>query len=271
MKNKYLALALTATILGILLATQIGSASIAESAPNLEITNLSGASCVFTFTQILAMPKTVVNSDLYCDGALVTYGDWGGVLLSYLLTQAQANTSEVGSVRFEASDGYQVTIPIKLAMDPQIIVAYELNDQPLVEGLRLIIPDANGAAWIAEITFITVSTSGADYPLAVGVSPLAAAKANSVAQTQNTTKQPSPTQQQAPVQVQPSTTDNSPSFQEATPRNVTQPVEPTANPVGSNASLNLETILYVIGFICVISLSTVVYVSFRRRRKNFNK
>jgi DMSO/TMAO reductase YedYZ molybdopterin-dependent catalytic subunit len=267
MKNKYLALALTATILGILIVTPIGSASIAESAPNLEITNLSGTRYLFTFTQILTMPKTVVNSDLYCDGALVTYGDWGGVLLSYLLTQAQANASEIGSVRFEASDGYQVTIPIKLAMDPQIIVAYEINDQPLVEGLRLIIPGANGAAWIAKITFITVSTSEADYPLAVGVSPVAGAKVNSLAPTQNTTTQPSPTQQQAPVQAQPSTPDNSPSVQEATPTNVTQPVEPTANPVGSKASLNLQTILYVIGFICAISLSTVAYVSFGRRKK----
>jgi DMSO/TMAO reductase YedYZ molybdopterin-dependent catalytic subunit len=267
MKNKYLALALTATLLGIILVTPIGSASIAESAPNLEITNLSGTSYVFTFTQILAMPKTVVNADLYCDGAPVTYGDWGGVLLSYLLTQAYANASEVGSVRFEASDGYQVAIPIELAMDPQIIIAYEMNAQPLIEGHRLIIPGANGAAWIAKITFITVSTSGADYPSAVSASPVGVAKANSVAPTQNPTAQPSPTQQQAPIQAQPSTSDNSPSVQEATPTNATQPVESTANPVGSNASLNLQTILYVIGFICAISLSTVAYVFFRHRRK----
>jgi len=265
MKNKYLALALTATIFGIIVVTPIGSASIAESAPNLEITSLSGTSYVFTFTQILAMTKTVVNSDLYCDGALVTYGDWGGVLLSYLLTQANANASEVSSVRFEASDGYQVTIPIELAMDPQIIVAYEMNAQPLVEGLRLIIPGANGAAWIAKITFITMSTSGADYPSAVSASPVGVAKENIVAPKQNAITQPSPTQQQAPVQAQPSTPDNTPSVQEATPTNVTHHVEPTANPVGLNASLNLH-ILYVIGFICAISLSTVAYVSFRRRR-----
>ena len=266
MKNKYLALALTATILGIIIVTPIGSASIAESAPNLEITSLSGTSYVFTFTQILAMTKTVVNSDLYCDGALVTYGDWGGVLLSYLLTQANANASEVSSVRFEASDGYQVTIPIELAMDPQIIVAYEMNAQPLVEGLRLIIPGANGAAWIAKITFITMSTSGADYPSAVSASPVGVAKENIVAPTQNAMTQPSPTQQQAPVQAQPSTPDNSPSIQEVTPTNVTQPVVPTANPVGLKASLNLHTILYVIGFICAILLSAVAYVSFRRRK-----
>jgi DMSO/TMAO reductase YedYZ molybdopterin-dependent catalytic subunit len=152
-------------------------------------------------------------------------------------------------------------------MEPQIIIAYEINAQPLVEGLRLIIPGANGAVWIAKINFITVSTSGADYPSAVSASPVGGTKAYSVAPTQNARTQPSPTQQQAPVQAQPSTPESSPSVQEATPTNVTQPVEPTANPVESYASLNLQTILYVIGFICAISLSTVAYVSFRRRRK----
>jgi DMSO/TMAO reductase YedYZ molybdopterin-dependent catalytic subunit len=268
MKDKYLAIALVASIFGMLLFTPIGSASIAESALSLEITNLSGASSVFTYTQILAMPKSVVNADLYCDGALVTYGNWGGVLLSYLLTQAHANSSEVGSVRFEASDGYQVTIPIKLAMDPQIIVAYEMDGQPLVEGLRLIVPGANGAVWIALITFITVSTSGADYPQAVGVSPVGGAKANSVAPTQNPTTQASPTQQAA-VQVQPSTPENSPSVREAIPTNVTQPDQPAANSESSSGSLNLQTILYLIGLICAISLSAAVYVSFSHKRKCF--
>jgi DMSO/TMAO reductase YedYZ molybdopterin-dependent catalytic subunit len=266
MKNKYLALTLITTILGILLVAPFGSGGIAESAPNLEIINLSGDSSVFTYAQVLAMPKTVVNADLYCDGALVTYGDWGGVLLSYLLMQGHANSSEVGSVRFMASDGYQATIPVTLAMDPQVIVAYEMNAQPLIEGLRLILPGANGASWIAEIIAISVSTSGAAYPQAISVSPLGGRNADNVAPTQNPTPQPSPTQQQAPVEEQPSAPENTPTIQEPTP-SVTQPASPTAKPVESNANLNLQTILYVIGFMCAISLSAGVYFSFRHRRK----
>ena len=265
MKNKYLALTLITTILGILLVAPVGSGGTAESAPNLEITNLSSDSTIFTYAQILAMPKTVVNADLYCYGALVTYGDWGGVFLSYLLMEGHVNSSEVGSVRFMASDGYQVTIPVTLAMDTQVIVAYEMDAQP-IEGLRLIIPGANGASWIADIISITVSTSGAAYPEGISVSPLGGLYADNVAPTTNSTPQPSPTQQSAPVEEQPSAPENTPTIQEPTP-SVTQPASPIAKPVESNANPNLQTILYAIGFICAISISAAAYVSFRRRRK----
>lgn len=265
MKRKYRALVIIATIFGILLVTPIGSIALAESVSNLEIITLSGASHVFTNSQLLDMPKTIVNADLYCNGALVTYGNWGGVPVSYLLMQADANASEVGSVRFVASDGYLVTIPVKLAMDPQIIVAYELDGKLLPEGLRLIIPGANGGAWISEIISITVSTSGADYPSAVSISPFGAVKPNNLAPTQNPTPQPSLTQQ-ASVQPQPLTPENSSGIQVASPTNVTQPNQLAANLPTSSGSLNLQNILYVIGGICAISLSTA-YLSFRHKRK----
>jgi DMSO/TMAO reductase YedYZ molybdopterin-dependent catalytic subunit len=266
MKKNYCVLALIATIFGILLVAPIGSIAIADSVSNLEIVTLSGASHVFTYSQLLDMPKTIVNADLFCNGALVTYGNWGGVPVSYLLMQADANASEVGSVQFVASDGYQVTIPIKLAMDPQIIVAYELDGKSLVEGLRLIIPGANGAAWIAEIISITVSTSGADYPSSVSVSPFGAVKANNLAPTQNSTTPPSLTQLPASVQPQPSTPENSSGAQKASPTNVAQPNQLAANLPSSSESLNLQTILYVIGVICTISLSAA-YLAFRHKRK----
>ncbi len=266
MKRKYRALVIIATIFGILLVTPIGSIALADSVSNLEIITLSGASHVFTYSQLLDMPKTIVNADLFCNGALVTYGNWGGIPVSYLLMQADANASEVGSVRFVASDGYQVTIPVKLAMDPQIIVAYEMDGKSLPEGLRLIIPGANGGAWISEIISITVSTSGADYPSSISISPFGAVKANNLAPTQNPTTQPSLTQHQASVKPQSSTPENSSSIQAASPTNVTQPNQLAANLPASSGSLNLQTILYVIGVICAISLSTA-YLSFRQKRK----
>ncbi len=162
MKKKHTTLILIATTLVLLLLNPIGSA-FADNEAKLEIVNLSGISFVFSYTELFEMPKTVVYAELYCDGVLTTYGNWSGVLVSYLLAQAQA-TPEVGSMQFVASDGYRVAIPISLAIQPQIIIAYEKDGQPLIEGLRLIIPDANGASWIASITSITMSTSGADNP-----------------------------------------------------------------------------------------------------------
>ncbi len=257
MKKKYLTHVPIATILALLLVTPIGSV-IADNVPNLEITNLSGASYDFSYAQLLAMPKTMVEADLYCDGALATYGNWGGVLLSYLLTQAQV-TSEVCSIHFMASDGYTVAIPIDLAMQPQIIVAYEMDSQPLAEGLRLIIPEANGGAWIAMITFITMSTSGTDYPPAISV--------GRPVPTQNSTPQPSPPQQEVPFKPKPSTPENSSIIQEATPTNVTSLNQSAINPQVSNQSLNLQTSIYLIVFTCAISFTTIAYGVYRHKRK----
>ena len=262
MKKKYLTHIPIATILALLIVTPIG-AVIADNAPNLEITNLSGASYDFSYAQLLAMPKTMVSADLYCDGALVTYGNWGGVLLSYLLTQAQV-TSEVCSIHFLASDGYTVAIPIDLSMQPRIIVAYERDSQPLAEGLRLIIPEANGGAWIAMITSITMSTSGADYPPAISVGGV---KENSPVPTQNSTPQPSPPQQEVPVKPKPSTPENSSIIQEATPTNVTYLNQSAINPQVSNQSLNLQTSIYLLVFACAISFTTIAFGVYRHKRK----
>jgi len=258
MQKKYISLILIATILGLLLLTPVKSDQ-ADNAPNLGVTDLSGTISEFTYTQILAMPKTVVNADLYCDGALVTYGEWGGVLLSYLLTQVKVTPPEVGSIQFVASDQYQVAIPINLAI--HLIIAYEKDGQPLAEGLRLIVPDANGAAWIAKITSITVSTSGAENPPAISVG-----NPNNVKETQ-----PSPPSQQTPVQPQPSTPENFSSNQATptnAPTNVTQPSQPATNPQASIESLNLQTIIvYLIGFVCAFSLTVAAYMALRRKRK----
>jgi len=210
------------------------------------------------------MPKTIVNADLYCDGALAFYGNWSGVLLSYLLTQTQASP-EIGSIHFVASDGYRVAIPIDLAIQPQIIIAYEKDGQPLAEGLRLIIPDANGASWIAKIISITMSTSGADYPHAISVG-----NPKSVTPTQMPANQTSPPKQQPSMHPQPSTPENSSSIQEITPPNVTQPSQPVTTPQLSNESVNLQTIsAYLIGIVCAISLITITtaHIALSRKRK----
>jgi DMSO/TMAO reductase YedYZ molybdopterin-dependent catalytic subunit len=264
MKKKNIALTLIATIIGLLLLTSVSSAQ-SDNEPNLVITNLSGTSYVFTYTQLFAMPKTIVNADLYCDGVLVTYGNWSGVLLSYLLTQTQASP-EVVSIYFVASDGYSVAIPIDLAIQPHIIIAYEKDGQPLAEGLRLIIPDANGASWIAKITSIAMSTSEAYYPQAISVG-----NPQIVAPTQMPTTPTSPPKQQASVSPPPLTPENSSSIQEATPTNITQPSQPATNPQVSNESYNLQTIsVYLIGIVCAISLITTAYIALSHKRKQLH-
>lgn len=266
MKKKLFSICIISAFLCLLLISQFGLI-LADSPSHLEIINLSGRVFDFTYEQLSEMPKTVVNADLYCDGALATYGNWGGVLVSYLLAQAQV-TPEVNSIHLEATDGYKVAIPLDLAMEPQIILAYEKDDQPLVEGLRLIVPGANGAAWIALISSITMSTSGADYPPAVTAG---IPKVPESVLEQNNAISESSSQQQEPVQPSPIAPTNSPSTQATSPANVTQPNQPAAETQLSNESLSSKDIFLYLVILASFSLTITAYMVYRRKRINASK
>jgi hypothetical protein len=168
MKNKLIHVLIIASMIWLPLSLTLTPSVLADPSNNLKIINIEGTNFSFTNEELLVMPKTEVNANLYCYGDLVTSGNWVGVRLSYLLALAQA-TPDVFSIEFLASDGYSVTIPIELAMDPQIIIAYEKDNISLSEGLRLILPDYNGGSWIAMITSLSMSTSTAQYPPGIHV------------------------------------------------------------------------------------------------------
>ena len=84
--------------------------------------------------------------------------NWSGVKISDLLSQ-EAISPFAGSSDFLATDGYKVTIPIETAMRPDVIIAYELDGNPLKENLRLVLPGMNGNLWISMIASITLSTT----------------------------------------------------------------------------------------------------------------
>jgi DMSO/TMAO reductase YedYZ molybdopterin-dependent catalytic subunit len=111
----------------------------------------------FSMNDIYAMPKTSVYSDLSCYGRLIESGIWGGVSLQVLLAEA-GYTEPKANLQFYASDGYTPSLSTSdySSQDP-IIVAYELEGSPLPETLRLVIPNANGAAWISKITSISIN------------------------------------------------------------------------------------------------------------------
>src|SRR5512136_2946741 len=87
---------LTCAIIAILLTTITSTTAYSET---LEITNLSLVTCNFTYQQLIEMPLTTIYAEIYCYGSLVNVGNWGGIQVSYLLTQANA-TSEVNSIQF---------------------------------------------------------------------------------------------------------------------------------------------------------------------------
>ena len=119
-----------------------------------------------SLSDLAAMPKSTVYADLYCYGMIVTSGYWGGVNLALLLNTAGLDRN-TGTIQFRATDGYSINLPIEEAMQENVIIAYEKDDQPLPEGLRLVVPWANGNVWISKITSISQTNailSGSQLP-----------------------------------------------------------------------------------------------------------
>jgi len=259
MKTKLNKTYVIAILLALLLTIVPGSA-LAQSSSNLEIINLSGASINLTQEDLQAMPPTTVNAELYCDGSLVTSGNWTGILLSDLLLKAQ-QTPEVYSIHFTASDGYRVTIPIELAMHPQTIIAYQLNDQSLYEGLRLILPEYNGVSWISQITTITMSSSGADNPQGISTGT---GKIKDLASAQ-----PSPTPNViSPKPQPPSIPTNTPSTQVSSPTNTTISNQPLSKPqLTNNVGKNYDTLIYGALAIVLLIVVSAVTLTYKRKRK----
>jgi hypothetical protein len=175
-----------------------------------------------TVTDLQAMPQTTVYSDLLCGGLLVTTGDWQGVQLSYLLQQASADPHAT-SLDFHASDGYTVTLDLPQTSAPNVIIAYQLNDQSLSEVYRLVLPGQNGAQWISMITEITVSGSDTYHNYLNTTSPAPTS-------TPTNTTTPTPTPPSSPV-VTPTPTQTAPPAVTSPP---SASSEPTPNATGSS-------------------------------------
>jgi hypothetical protein len=259
-QNKHLFTCIIITVTALLFTLPVESA-LADSS-KLDIVNLNGNYLTLTYEELKAMPKTIVNADLYCYGALVATGDWGGVQVSYLLAQANA-TSEVGSITLVASDGYRASIPITLALDSNTIIAYEKDGYPLAESLRLVLPDVNGDAWIAWITTLTTSTSGALSPAG-----LSAGLPSGSSLTPSQDKLPQD-QQQTPTPTPPApTATTTPTLQPSNPANGAQqnqsaPTLQTQN--GAATSQTLTLLIVAVGAVlCGVAVVSAFYV---RKRK----
>lgn len=112
--------------------------------------------------EIMAMPRSTVNAELYClpsahaqTGVLVDSGNWTGVRLGLILEKAGVSPEAV-KVAFYADDGFTTDLTITKAMCKDIILAYEKDDEPLPETLRLAAPGMWGYKWIKWLTRIEV-------------------------------------------------------------------------------------------------------------------
>ncbi|RYU89652.1 molybdopterin-binding oxidoreductase [Mucilaginibacter terrigena] len=112
----------------------------------LQVKKQSGEVLNITLDQIKALPKTELIFDFKCVEGWNQISHWGGVKFSDFITHFnltdQAKLDYVGLATPDKK--YYVGIDMPSAMHPQTLLAYEMNDKPLIpkhgEPLRLIIP-----------------------------------------------------------------------------------------------------------------------------------
>ena len=120
------------------------------------ITGLVSNPSNFTLANLQNMTQTNVSAVLVCVSSPsigLEQGDWQGVKLWTLLTQAGISSS-ASKIALHAIDGFSCDLTIDVAKSDNVIVAYMLNGQPLSEVVRLVVPFHWGYKWINQITNI---------------------------------------------------------------------------------------------------------------------
>jgi DMSO/TMAO reductase YedYZ molybdopterin-dependent catalytic subunit len=259
-KNKIASICLLIPTIAFLLV--LPQPASANTGWDIQVTAGPDTVTTLTYDQILSLPKTTVYAELYCYGALLISGNWTGVPLTDLLSSMGLNPSG-GSIDFIAQDGYKVSIPSEMALQPNVIIAYQRDGMSLAETYRLVLPQNNGNLWISTITAISLGT-GTD---AVSQS------SNSLPVSGNSIRMfPSQVQQTIPPVSTPITMD--PKI--TTPSNITnlQPADPDHNATQMPSPENVPQgdaglpigILYVAAFVTIIVVVAGSFVVVRQRK-----
>jgi len=111
---------------------------------------------------IMAMPAITRAETLACisnpiGGSLIGNANWKGVDFAAMLQKAKPQSSAV-DVIVRAADGYEDSFPIDVALNNQVVLAYEMNGQSLVTKhgypTRLLVPNIYGmknCKWLTEV------------------------------------------------------------------------------------------------------------------------
>lgn len=136
--------------------------TIQQATWRLQIKGLVGQSYSLTYDDLLALPAVERYHTLECisneiGGDLVSNARFTGVSLADVLNHAgiQSGASEL---IFRAADGYSDSLHLSQALDPEAMIAYRINGDPLPAAhgfpARLLIPGLYGmknGKWLTEL------------------------------------------------------------------------------------------------------------------------
>jgi DMSO/TMAO reductase YedYZ molybdopterin-dependent catalytic subunit len=147
-------------------AIDIIDPSVDASSWSLQVDGLVNSPKKYSIQEVMALSPTTQYTTLECvsnqiNGDLISNAKWKGVKLSDLFKDVGGVQAGAEYVVFYSVDGYSVGIPLAKAMEPDSILTYEMNDQPLPTGhgypLRGVIPGLYGmmsAKWITRVSVL---------------------------------------------------------------------------------------------------------------------
>jgi DMSO/TMAO reductase YedYZ molybdopterin-dependent catalytic subunit len=130
---------------------------------SLEIGGLVGKPQRLAYQDVKALPAVERFHTLECisnevGGDLISNARWKGARLRDLLALAGGAGPKTTKVAFRCADGYTESIPLPAALDPDTLVVYEMNAEPLTPKhgfpVRLLVPGYFGMKnpkWITKI------------------------------------------------------------------------------------------------------------------------
>jgi DMSO/TMAO reductase YedYZ molybdopterin-dependent catalytic subunit len=138
--------------------------SVAVGGWRLKIDGLVDQPMELTYDQLTALPASEGYYTLMCisneiGGDLWGNAIWRGVKLKYLLELAGVHTDGVKAV-FSGADDYKDSVKLAAALDPETLLAWEMNGEPLRREhgfpARLLIPGIYGMKNVKWLTGITI-------------------------------------------------------------------------------------------------------------------
>lgn len=113
-----------------------------------------------TWNEFLDLPKLIQKSDLHCvTGWSKLDNVWGGTLFRNVIALCGPR-SDARFATFECEDGYSTSLPLKVLVDDDVMLVYELDGEELEpehgRPLRLVVPKRYGyksAKWIRAVKF----------------------------------------------------------------------------------------------------------------------
>ena len=122
---------------------------------------------VLTSERLLSLPSLVIKRDFHCVTRWSRFDlNWKGIPFKEIVALTKPK-KEIMHIIFESRDGYTTNIPMAEALKDDVIVAYELEGQPipLMHGgpVRIIVPQLYGwksAKFLNGIRFVVKDEPG---------------------------------------------------------------------------------------------------------------